>query len=168
MVDIEVAFWEVPGGPAVVFCVPCDIHLCIYGSLDVCLVQARSSKPGFAPARKAPRAHTMTATADQHGAEQYEITEDGRLFGNAQPLRFVKYPDGSTIDWLQQDAAERERNQALRSQAGVRGVLSPILEATRMWLVVIVTGIGIGLTGAWLDILVKWCAISFCYCCTGY
>ena len=29
-----------------------------------------------------------------------------------------------------------------------------------MWLVVIVTGTGIGLTGAWLDILVKWCAFS--------
>jgi chloride channel 3/4/5 len=109
----------------------------------------------------------MTATAE-YEAEEYEITEDGRSFGSAQPLRSVKYSDGSTIDWLQQDAAERDRNQALRSQAGVRGVLSPIFEATRMWLVVIVTGMAIGLTGAWLDILVKWCAISF-YCrCFGY
>ncbi len=102
----------------------------------------------------------MTVTADQYGAEEYEITDDGRLSGNVQPLRSARYPDGSTIDWLQQDAAERERKQALRSQTGVRGMLSPVLEATRMWLVVIVTGTGIGLTGAWLDILVKWCAFS--------
>lgn len=101
----------------------------------------------------------MTAIADQYRAEEYEITDDGRLSGNAQPIRYAKYPDGSTIDWLQQDAAERERNQALRSQTGVRGILSPVLEVTRMWFVVIVTGTGIGLTGAWLDILVKWCAL---------
>jgi hypothetical protein len=43
MLDIEVAFSEESGGLAVVFCVPCDIHLCIYDSLDVCLVQARDN-----------------------------------------------------------------------------------------------------------------------------
>jgi hypothetical protein len=29
-------------------------------------------------------------------------------------------------------------------------------DAARMWLVVILTGFGIGLTGGWLDVLVKW------------
>ncbi|KAF8637590.1 hypothetical protein AX17_002659 [Amanita inopinata Kibby_2008] len=121
----------------------------------------------------------MTATTNQYEAERYEITEGGGLLGTAHPLRATKYEDGSTIDWLQQDAAERERNQALRSQAGMRGILSPMLEASRMWLVVIVTGIGIGLTGACLDILVKWladiregrCSHGFLYnqvtCCSG-
>ncbi|KAK2463643.1 hypothetical protein APHAL10511_004394 [Amanita phalloides] len=116
----------------------------------------------------------MTATA-----AQYELTEDGNLFNDTRPLRLAKYPDGSTVDWLQQEAVERERDQVLRSQAGVRGILLPMLEASCMWLVVIVTGIGIGLTGAWLDILVKWlgdiregrCSHGFFYnqvtCCRG-
>ncbi|KAF8631881.1 hypothetical protein AX15_002146 [Amanita polypyramis BW_CC] len=120
----------------------------------------------------------MTTTTDHYEAEQYELTED-RGIRDIHPLRSAKYPDGSTIDWLQQDAAERERNQALRSQAGVRGIILPMSEAFRMWFVVIVTGAGIGLIGAWLDILVKWlgdiregrCSHGFFYnqvtCCRG-
>lgn len=98
----------------------------------------------------------MTVAVDEYEGEQFELTENGRLLDTVPSPRTARYPDGSTIDWLQQDAAERERNQALRSQAGVRGILIPMLEASRMWLIVIVTGIGIGLTGASLDILVKW------------
>ena len=105
-------------------------------------------------------------TTNHYDAEQYELTEDGRAL-DTQSSWSAKYPDGSTIDWLQQDAAERERNQVLQSQAGMRGILLPMLEAFRMWFVVIATGIGIGLIGAWLDILVKWCAFSFYFYCAG-
>ncbi|KIM44556.1 hypothetical protein M413DRAFT_66882 [Hebeloma cylindrosporum] len=109
--------------------------------------------------------------------DQYELTEDGRI-----PIpyrRAPKYQDGNTIDWLHEEGLERERNHALRSQAGVRGILLPALESVRMWFIVIVTGIGIGIAGAWLDVLVKWlgdlregrCSYGFFYnsnaCCTG-
>jgi chloride channel 3/4/5 len=86
--------------------------------------------------------------------DQYELTEDGRV-----PLsyrRTAKYEDGNTIDWLQEDSLERERSHALQSQAGIRGILLPFLESARMWFVVIMTGVGIGIAGAWLDVLVKW------------
>ncbi|KAJ3517752.1 hypothetical protein NLJ89_g304 [Agrocybe chaxingu] len=86
--------------------------------------------------------------------DQYDLTEDGRI-----PIpyrRVAKYQDGNTIDWLHEEGLERERNHALQSQAGVRGVLLPALESARMWFIVIVTGIGIGVVGAWLDVLVKW------------
>ncbi|KAF9005995.1 Cl-channel protein [Cyathus striatus] len=55
----------------------------------------------------------------------------------------------------------------------------PILEAARMWFVVIMTGMGIGIAGAWLDVLVRWlsdiregrCSYGFFYnevaCCSG-
>ncbi|PFH51941.1 hypothetical protein AMATHDRAFT_39855 [Amanita thiersii Skay4041] len=121
----------------------------------------------------------MLLTTTHYDAEQYELTPHGSLPDSYFHIPSAKYPDGSTIDWLQQDAAERERNQALRSEAGVRGILLPMLEASRMWLVVIVTGIGIGVIGACLDILVKWladiregwCSHDFFYnqvtCCSG-
>src|SRR5436190_23938718 len=85
--------------------------------------------------------------------DQYELTEDGRV-----PLRHhpSKYQDGSTIDWLHEEGLERERNHRLQSQAGIRGVLLPTLESARLWLLVILTGVGIGIAGAWLDVLVKW------------
>ncbi|KAF8967680.1 Cl-channel protein [Flammula alnicola] len=109
--------------------------------------------------------------------DQFELTEDGRI-----PIpyrRTAKYQDGNTIDWLHEEGLERERNHALQSQAGIRGILLPALESARMWFIVIVTGIGIGIAGAWLDVLVKWladlregrCSYGFFYnsnaCCTG-
>lgn len=94
---------------------------------------------------------------DHEEQELFELTEDGRL-PDLTPRHTAKYEDGSTIDWLHEEAAERQRNQALRSLAGVRGVLLPAMEAAKMWIVVIATGMGIGIAGAWLDVLVKWWA----------
>lgn len=86
--------------------------------------------------------------------DQYELTEDGRV-----PSKYPTnptYQDGSTIDWLREEGLERERNYRLQSQAGIRGILIPTLESARLWLLVILTGFGIGIAGAWLDVLVKW------------
>jgi chloride channel 3/4/5 len=94
----------------------------------------------------------------QYEEEQYELTEDGRLPQPKQSYTTI-YKDGSTIDWLQEEMAGRQRQQGLKSQAGVRGILSPALDAARGWLVVILTGMGVGMAGAWLDVLVKWYVI---------
>ncbi|KXN86575.1 H(+)/Cl(-) exchange transporter 3 [Leucoagaricus sp. SymC.cos] len=116
--------------------------------------------------------------APQYEEEQYELSEDGRLL---QPkLRYsTSYKDGASIDWLQEEMVERDHQQALKSQAGVRGILSPVFDAARGWLVVILTGMGVGIAGAWLDVLVKWlgdlregrCSYGFFYnqvaCCSG-
>lgn len=59
-------------------------------------------------------------------AELYELTEDGQVPSPTQQTHFAsKYVDGSTIDWLQEEAAERERTNIQRAQHGVRGVLLP-------------------------------------------
>ncbi|KNZ72656.1 H(+)/Cl(-) exchange transporter 3 [Termitomyces sp. J132] len=109
--------------------------------------------------------------------ELYELTEDGHLPDTTKLPRH--YKDGSSIDWLYEEAAERGRIHALKAQAGVRGLLLPLLESSRLWLVVILTGMGIGIAGAWLDVLVKWlgdlreghCSYGFFYnqvaCCSG-
>jgi chloride channel 3/4/5 len=94
--------------------------------------------------------------------EIYELTEDGRLH-EMNSKRAGKYGDGSTIDWLREDSSERQRIHALRSQPGARGILLPLAEASRVWFVVIMTGLGIGITGAWLDILVKWCVLEYSF-----
>lgn len=88
-------------------------------------------------------------------ADIYELTEDGQL-PSSQPKRARRYQDGSSIDWQHEEAVERERIQRLRSQAGARGLALPFIEASKLWFVVILTGMGIGITGAWLDVLVKW------------
>jgi len=90
-----------------------------------------------------------------HDEEAFELTENGE-FQNSRSYKISTYVDGTSIDWLHEEASERERNQLLRSKHGIRGLLLPLLDASRMWLVVILTGIGIGVAGACLDILVKW------------
>ncbi|KAJ7626366.1 Cl-channel protein [Mycena polygramma] len=113
-------------------------------------------------------------------AELFELTENGQVPSPiTQQKCFASYVDGSTIDWLREEAIERERTNNQRAQYGVRGLLLPWLDAARMWLVVILTGFGIGLTGGWLDVLVKWlgdlregrCSYGFFYnqvaCCSG-
>ncbi len=98
----------------------------------------------------------------------FELTEDGLLPGTDTPGKNAaqrsKYSDGSTIDWLYEESAERQRNHILRSQHGIRGLILPLMDAARMWFVVIATGIGIGLTGAWLDVFVKWYVATRCPC----
>jgi hypothetical protein len=109
-----------------------------------------------------PHTHRNMAQTSQgtvRDEEVYELTEDGCLH-DTNPKRAGKYDDGSTIDWLREDAAERQRIHALRSHPGARGILLPLADASRLWFVVIMTGIGIGITGALLDILVKWCALN--------
>ncbi|KAJ7355661.1 Cl-channel protein [Mycena albidolilacea] len=112
-------------------------------------------------------------------AELYELTEDGQIRSPTQTHSASQYVDGRTIDWLQEEAVERERTNSQRAQHGVRGLLLPWFDAARMWLVVILIGIGIGVTGGWLDVLVKWlgdlregrCSYGFFYnqvaCCSG-
>jgi chloride channel 3/4/5 len=87
--------------------------------------------------------------------DEYELTEGGRVSVPYQ--RTTKYHDGNTIDWLHEENLERERVHAMQAQSGTRGLLLPIMDSVKMWFIVIMTGVAIGLAGAWLDVLVKWC-----------
>ncbi|KAG5642628.1 hypothetical protein DXG03_002466 [Asterophora parasitica] len=115
------------------------------------------------PSGKSPPRNVRTHVDE----ELYELTEDGRL-PTDNPKVPRKYHDGGSIDWLHEEAVERERLHALKAQSGVRGLLLPLLESSRLWFVVIMAGVGIGITGAWLDVLVKWYVLlvrhSRCHC----
>ncbi len=98
---------------------------------------------------------------DIRDAEAYEFidTETGPLLSSRSLEKQVAYEEGSTIDWLREEAAERERKRAMRSQRGLHGLLALVLDSAGMWLVIILTGVGVGVLGAWLDVLVKWYAL---------
>lgn len=93
-------------------------------------------------------------------AEAYELTDSDTTSPRIPSARSRDkqsvYEDGSTIDWLREDALDRERKRRLRSQHGWRGLVAPILESAKLWVVILLTGIGVGVTGAWLDVLVEW------------
>ncbi|GJE98065.1 Cl-channel protein [Phanerochaete sordida] len=111
----------------------------------------------------------------------FELLERGGLLrADAGGLdAAVPYAEGTTIDWHREEAAERERRRTLRAERGLRGVLAPVADSARTWLVIVLTGLGIGVAGAWLDVLVRWlgdlregrCTYGFFYnqvaCCSG-
>ncbi|KAF8661351.1 hypothetical protein AX16_001446 [Volvariella volvacea WC 439] len=125
--------------------------------------------------------HTSLPRRPELGADAYELTENGTLAPSPSSKEWLpsRYTDGTSIDWLREESAGRARNVELRQQLGARGLLLPIADSFRMWFVVIGTGIGIGIAGAWLDVLVKWlgdlregkCSYGFFYnqvaCCSG-
>ena len=101
-------------------------------------------------------------TSDIHDAEAYELhdSESNPLLSARALEKQVAYEEASTIDWFREEAAERERKRAIRAQRGLQGLVAMVLDSAGMWLVIILTGVGIGVLGAWLDVLVKWCV---CY-----
>ncbi|EIW58503.1 uncharacterized protein TRAVEDRAFT_58724 [Trametes versicolor FP-101664 SS1] len=121
--------------------------------------------------------------ADVRDAEAYEFVEHGepRAPGLLSPPlgKPVAYEEGSTIDWLREEAAERERKRVMGQQRGLRGLLSLVQDSVGMWVVIVLTGMGTGVVGAWLDVLVRWlgdlregrCTYGFFYnqvaCCSG-
>ena len=111
------------------------------------------------PRRCRNESHPLSSTGkDDYEGEAYDISH---LEENSRrPPEFVtlphRYKDGTSIDWLYEEAAERERRHQLNTLHGLRGLLTLTLNSTQMWMVIIATGIGIGVIGSWLDVLVKW------------
>ena len=85
----------------------------------------------------------------------FQISECGELLHPPTQKRTI-YEDGNTIDWLREENAERERRRRLKSHRGVKGLWLPFIDDSKMWFIIVVTGIGIGVMGAWLDVMVKW------------
>ena len=101
--------------------------------------------------------------SDIRDVEVYELSvdaENATLLSSCAPDTQATYEEGSTIDWFREEAAERERKRVMESQHGLQGLISMVLDSAGMWLVIILTGVGIGVLGAWLDVLVKWCVLS--------
>ncbi|KAI0629368.1 chloride channel [Trametes polyzona] len=131
---------------------------------------------------KSPLADTDIRDAEAYEFVDVEDGNDARRPLNPSPRSPEKqtaYEEGSTIDWLREEAAERERKRVLGSQRGLRGLLALVQDSVGMWLVIVFTGMGTGIVGAWLDVLVRWlgdlkegrCTYGFFYnevaCCSG-
>ncbi|KAH9943797.1 chloride channel [Amylocystis lapponica] len=125
---------------------------------------------------------TNGRTRNIQDAEEFELRTPESPFFPLSSRSLGKQPsyhEGGTIDWWHEEAAERERKRLLRTRHGFQGLLALILDSCSMWLVIVLTGVGIGTAGAWLDVLVKWlgdlregrCSYGFFYnqvtCCSG-
>jgi hypothetical protein len=125
---------------------------------------ANSTRRRVSTSASPPEPHKPTPAVTypprSRSAAQYELPDD--LAEWAPPRRRWQrqsYEEGDTIDWWSEDARERARWKALFDARGLRGVLAPLLDASKIWFVVVCTGIGVGFAGGWLDVLVKWCVV---------
>ena len=63
-------------------------------------------------------------------------------------------------DWFEEESHARTRTNEVRSGRGLRRVSAIALDSGKLWATVLVTGVGIGVLGGWLDILVAWCVLD--------
>lgn len=101
------------------------------------------------------------------------------------PGRRVAYEDLTAIDWIFEYTKERTRLRVLYSSAtGVFGYVQRLLDASQVWIILVLTGIAVGALAAGIDVTTDWLGdlkAGYCstvdggafylnkgFCCLGY
>ncbi|KAJ6108691.1 hypothetical protein N7523_010014 [Penicillium sp. IBT 18751x] len=73
------------------------------------------------------------------------------------PGRRVGYDDFTAIDWIYEYTKERQRKRLLYSSGqGIAGYFRRLIEASNIWVVLVATGIAVGIIAATIDIATDW------------
>ncbi|KAK3375285.1 chloride channel protein 5 [Podospora didyma] len=84
------------------------------------------------------------------------------------PGRRVGYEDLTAIDWIFEYTKERQRLRVLASSAtGLLGYIQQFLDASQVWIILVLTGLAVGALAAAIDITTDWLSdMKFGYCST--
>ncbi|KAK4455865.1 putative chloride channel protein [Podospora aff. communis PSN243] len=82
------------------------------------------------------------------------------------PGRRVGYEDLTAIDWIFEYTKERQRLRVLASSAsGLLGYATKLLDASQVWVVLVLTGLAVGALAAGIDVTTDWLGdIKYGYC----
>ncbi len=82
------------------------------------------------------------------------------------PGRRVGYEDLTAIDWIFEYTKERQRLRVLASSAsGLLGYVQQFLDASQVWVVLVLTGLAVGTLAAGIDVATDWLGdIKYGYC----
>ncbi|KAE8454167.1 hypothetical protein EG329_005092 [Mollisiaceae sp. DMI_Dod_QoI] len=125
-----------------------------------------------------PRAGTPTLNSSRsHGLNTIGGSRDGSTGPKDAPSdwyvegpgRRVGYQDLTAIDWIFEYTKERQRLRILYSSAsGLLGYAQQFLDASQVWVVLILTGLAAGLAAAAIDVASDWLGdIKSGYCAAG-
>ncbi|KAL2872723.1 chloride channel protein [Aspergillus lucknowensis] len=107
----------------------------------------------------------------QRGNGNYNVQKEGGLLDwyVEGPGRRVGYDDFTAIDWIFEYSKERQRKRLLSSSGqGLLGHCRRLLDASNVWLVLVATGISVGIIAASIDIVSDWLGdIKAGYCRSG-
>ncbi|KAG5439908.1 hypothetical protein PCANB_000190 [Pneumocystis canis] len=85
------------------------------------------------------------------------------------PSKKQKIKNFSTIDWVDENTKERRRKQAIRELRGIRGKIIRFWDFSQVWIIIIATGISIGVISGFIDIVSGWLSdIREGYCRSGF
>ncbi|KAI6716836.1 voltage gated chloride channel [Diplocarpon mali] len=121
-----------------------------------------------------PRAGTLSVGLNtvegEDGPRTPGIKDGGPLDWYAEePGRRVGYEDMTAIDWIFEYTKERQRLRILHSHAtGLVGYAKQLLDASQIWIILILTGLAVGSFAAAIDIITDWLAdLKTGYCSAG-
>ncbi|KAM4055315.1 voltage gated chloride channel domain-containing protein [Hirsutella rhossiliensis] len=141
---------------------------------------ARSRRPDLSSPRR------QQSPAASHGLGPAAAKDGLPLDWHTEgPGRRVGYEDLTAIDWIFEYTKERQRLRALSSASGLLGYFKHLLDASQVWIVLVLTGLLVGAIAAVIDITTDWLAdlkLGFCssgpegghfylnknFCCYGY
>ncbi|KAI1854457.1 hypothetical protein JX265_007672 [Neoarthrinium moseri] len=85
------------------------------------------------------------------------------------PGRRVGYDDLTAIDWIFEYTKERQRLRVLYSSAtGIVGYIQQFLDASQIWVILVLTGIAVGALAAAIDVTSDWLGdLKAGYCSSG-
>jgi len=136
------------------------------------------NSPTSSAGRNAPTSETPRSNDDrpQNGsAESGDLVFNQHKNGDALdwviegPGRRVGYEDMTAIDWIFEYTKERQRLRILYSNAtGIVGYVREMADASQVWVVLVLTGIAVGLIAAGIDIASDWLGdLKAGYCSAG-
>ncbi|KFA46557.1 hypothetical protein S40293_08415 [Stachybotrys chartarum IBT 40293] len=124
-----------------------------------------SSSPRGRGASLSPPAAGSSANLNAAGKDG-ESSLDWHVEG---PGRRVGYEDLTAIDWIFEYTKERQRLRALSSSAsGLLGYLNLLVDASQVWIVLLLTGMTVGTVAAGIDVTTDWLGdLKRGYCASG-
>ncbi|KAH8424713.1 chloride channel protein [Aspergillus melleus] len=118
-----------------------------------------------------PGGTSSSRRASVGGSENLNTQKDGGLLDwyIEGPGRRVGYDDLTAIDWIFEYSKERQRKRVLYSSGqGVTGYIHKLINAGNIWIVLIATGISVGIIAACIDITSNWLGdLKTGYCRSG-
>ncbi|XP_044718116.1 voltage gated chloride channel domain-containing protein [Hirsutella rhossiliensis] len=121
---------------------------------------ARSRRPDLSSPRR------QQSPAASHGLGPAAAKDGLPLDWHTEgPGRRVGYEDLTAIDWIFEYTKERQRLRALSSASGLLGYFKHLLDASQVWIVLVLTGLLVGAIAAVIDITTDWLAdlkLGFC------
>lgn len=129
-----------------------------------------TSMPGTPPSGIS-NGRPQSGTADGGDATLNHQAKDGNGLDWVMegPGRRVGYEDMTAIDWIFEYTKERQRLRMLYANAtGIVGYLREMADASQIWIVLVLTGIAVGLIAAGIDIATDWLGdLKTGYCSAG-